>query len=198
MKTILILLCLFCVSALGQTFNVVTANIGSINGAGAAPAGCTTLAHDAMAESGTGPAAQVGQYCKDWGIQFTAGSSFTVCAVDLVLRALGSPTFTVRADLWSDNGADLPLALLGSSSTLDASTLGATFTTNNFTGLSVALTSGTKYWVVCHASASDPSHSVEWSDGNTYNFKEAYKCPDDWVVQGGGLYAYRFNLYSAP
>ncbi len=38
MKTLLSFLCALCVSALGQTFNVATANVGSINGAGA-PAG---------------------------------------------------------------------------------------------------------------------------------------------------------------
>lgn len=99
------------------------------------------------------------------GSSFTAGSSYTIRRVELLLYRLGSPTFTFTVSIYADSGGvPTGAALCTSTETFDSSTLGttaATVTANFSTG--TALTSGTKYHIVLDSSAvGDGSNDVRW------------------------------------
>jgi hypothetical protein len=89
-----------------------------------------------------------------FGQQFIPSVSGNIAEVHLNLYKSGSPSGNVWAELWSDNGSNLPNAQLGTNSdtvstaSITGSDVGTsqeiTFTFTN----GPAMTSGTKYWIV--------------------------------------------------
>jgi hypothetical protein len=99
-------------------------------------------------------------------VKFTASASYTCTSIALNLYKAGSPTFNVKAAIWTDV-ASAPGALVGTESNAIAS---STFTTSEaiytFTGVSATLVSGTSYWVV-----------VRESDGAAYSGSNYVQVP---------------------
>lgn len=118
-----------------------------------APASCSTLK-----DSNTGTSGHdwyvIGNYTNNTyrATKFTAGSSYSVCKIELLLGKLGAtglPTGNIFANIYSDSGS-APSSMLATSSAVDSSTLAALGSSNyvSFTFASpVALTSGTVYWI---------------------------------------------------
>ena len=89
------------------------------------------------------------------GFSFSVSNSATACAIQFLLKyGQGSPTATLKFQLWSDN-SDKPGSLLSeSTATLDTSTV--TNTTPQYYELPITLlsvTTNTQYWIVSKASA---------------------------------------------
>lgn len=122
------------------------------------------------------------------GWQFTAGSNYTLCMTRLRLKKTGSPTFTVKAYIYT-NSAGAPGTQVGTeSAAFSVSTLTTTEADADFTGMSAALTSGTVYWIVLVATGApndftnflsvaqiSGSHNTKmsatgsgWTDQNTF------------------------------
>lgn len=99
------------------------------------------------------------------GCLITAGSDYTCCGWSARLdNNSTSPTFSVYASIWSDTGTN-PTASLAESSALDSATITSSYDWYKFT-LSVALTSGTGYWLVLRCSATDASNYIRWRYDN--------------------------------
>jgi hypothetical protein len=98
------------------------------------------------------------------GTYFVAGSSYNITRVDLALKKVGSPTFTVTVEI-RGNTANAPGTVLATSSTtISASTLTTGELPYTFDIPSTALTSGTTYWVVVKLSTfQDYSNYIQWS-----------------------------------
>lgn len=87
------------------------------------------------------------------------GSAFTgndknITTAELYLSRTGSPTGTMRVDIYSDDGTGLsPDTLLASSDTIDPGTVSTSFELVEFEftgGDIITLSSGTTYWVVAY------------------------------------------------
>jgi hypothetical protein len=97
--------------------------------------------------------------------KFEAAESVTICALDLALAKVGSPTFGMKVSIYSHNvGTDYPDTKLSDDSD---SVLSSSLTTSEadtaFSNFSVALTAGTTYWIVLEADAiGDVSNHVLW------------------------------------
>jgi hypothetical protein len=99
--------------------------------------------------------------------KFQAAESVTICALDLALNKVGSPTFGLKVSIYSHNaGTDYPDAKISDDSD---SVLASTLPTTDdgvdtaFSNFSVALTAGTTYWIVLEADAiGDSSNHVLW------------------------------------
>lgn len=102
------------------------------------------------------------KYC---GGGFVAGSSYTLTSVDVYLAKLGSPSFTISCEIWSQSGTD-PSAKISTgtsnsfNATSDLTTSEAAYT---FTGMTASITSGTTYYImlICSSTA-DVSNNVLW------------------------------------
>lgn len=82
--------------------------------------------------------------------QFTAGSSYSVSQVTLQLEKVGAPTGTITVSIFNDNGSNnVGASDLGDSGTLNTASLTTSYLSYTFVwSTPVALTSGTKYWIV--------------------------------------------------
>jgi len=94
---------------------------------------------------------------------FTAVNSFTVTQAVLRLSRTGSPTFNVDVRIYTDNAGN-PGTLIGTGSgTVAASSVATSESDVMFTGLSAAITAGTKYHIVIHCSATqNSSNDLLW------------------------------------
>lgn len=131
------------------------------------------------------------------GGQFTAGSSYTLCAVTLRLRKVGTPTFTLNAKIYTNN-AGSPGTLVGTgSNNFSISSLTTSDGDAAFTGLSASLTSGTVYWIVIQSTGSPNDFSdygiVSGAFGST-TFRQSAN-GTTWS-NGAGSIAIRFTSYS--
>lgn len=131
------------------------------------------------------------------GGQFTAGSSYTLCAVTLRLRKVGTPTFTLNAKIYTNN-AGSPGTLVGTgSNNFSISSLTTSDGDASFTGLSASLTSGTVYWIVIQSTGSPNDFSnygiVSGAFGAT-TFRQSAN-GTTWS-NGAGSIAIRFTSYS--
>ena len=100
------------------------------------------------------------------GDSFVAGSSYTVCAVEIQAYKVNSPTFLIKAAIFTDSSGS-PGSLIGTASgTLDTSTITATTTGEKYTltGLSADVTSGTTYWVVLYYVSGPHNYYVDYID----------------------------------
>lgn len=138
----------------------------------------------------------------DWlASSFTASNTYTLHRVDVVLYKTGSPTWTMKAYIYADLTNSPFGGLLGTpSGNVSASTVtgtdNASASTNSFTGLSVSMVSGTKYWVVLGSTGSphDFANYINWlkyggtggasdiiyksSDGSSWSMADNFeKCP---------------------
>lgn len=131
---------------------------------------------------------------------FTAGSSYTLCALDVKLSKTGSPTFNLRAAIYSDGTG--PSALVGTASAdVSASTVGSSIGTVSFTGLNASITSGSVYWVVIYYASGALNHYADYvgyrirsGSGSQYSYKAATG-PSSWT-QLGQYNAANFKSYS--
>lgn len=121
---------------------------------GGAAASCTTVQTPTENGGTTVSYANDNTVNRYYATRFVAESTDTICAIDVYLKKNGTPsdTMTITVHIYSDAYSDpthLPDASLGSSSTtIYAKDLTTDEAAYKFTGLSVALTSGTHYWVV--------------------------------------------------
>jgi hypothetical protein len=95
---------------------------------------------------------------------WTAGSSYTIRRVVVLLYTAGSPTFDVQVQIQGDSaGAPSGTALCTSTTTINAATLTGTATAYNFDfAVGTAITSGTKYHIVTTSSTlGDASNYVK-------------------------------------
>jgi hypothetical protein len=97
--------------------------------------------------------------------EFTPGSSFTVTAVDLWMREIGTPAAGTITVAIYDTSSNLPNAQVGTASaTIDRTTFPTSDTPTLFTGISAAVTSGTKYWIVVISSTADSGVPLIWTN----------------------------------
>ena len=105
MKTLLTLLCVLYVSALGQTFNVTTANVGSINGAGGAPAVSYLIQQDfegtGYDNSETWTPEGTGTADPDSVSPALVGSQSLKLTESATYINVTSPTFASKSEVWS-------------------------------------------------------------------------------------------------
>ena len=143
----------------------------------AAPGGC--LGNDTKKDSEeTGEAAiyNIGQYDADKYVatRFQAGSTYVMCRVELELRDdIGDPAYNLTVYIYDDAAGPHPdtAPISGqdsTSDTVDAVAVTGSTSDISFTGLSVAITSGSYYWIVVMADTPDASHNAGWVRG-TYN-----------------------------
>ncbi len=125
--------------------------------------GCTTSAdvlngtNNQSVPLGSGSGTTYGAF------SFTAGSSYTLCAVQIPLKKTGTPSYTLAAYVYSDS-SNAPSSLIGTgSASINTSTLTTSYTNITFTGLSAALTSSTQYWIVI-VSTSAPNDSTNFAN----------------------------------
>lgn len=132
-------------------------------------AACSTKAANTVSAGDGAALPTLGRYSGNWyfASTFTAGSSFTVCAISANLAAVGSPTQTITASIWSDNSGTPDAQVGTASATVDASGLSGSQTTVQFTGVSASLTSGTTYWVVLGVGANNSSNYINWYTNET-------------------------------
>ena len=132
--------------------------------------------------------------------EFVANGNYTVCAVDLYLAAIGSPTFNITAYIYSHDAVESdPDAQIGTGSdSIDSSTLGGTDTAVKFENMDATLVSGTTYWLVTYCDGADISNYVNWS----YDLSgavELMKYDDDgsgtWILIGDTT-TFRYVIYS--
>jgi hypothetical protein len=95
---------------------------------------------------------------------FVASQSYTLDRVDIMLSRMGSPTYDITCELWSNGTGDRPGTLLDTSTTtinaLMITDYGAMF---SYEGFTYSLTSGTSYHIVIRASTvGDWSNNIQW------------------------------------
>lgn len=100
---------------------------------------------------------------------FVPTASYTICKVVLNLRKTGSPTYHLKAGIYSNTGSfvnDYPNALIGTASD---DFLVSVLTTSNadydFVNMSASVTSGTEYHLVVWATDS-PSDNTNYARAN--------------------------------
>jgi hypothetical protein len=100
------------------------------------------------------------------GTSWTTGSAYTIRRIAVKLFKVGSPTFTLTAEIHADNGSGLPSGtpLCTSSTVVDSSTLtGSAVTTYFDFDTGSALSDTTKYHIVLDSSAiGDESNYVRY------------------------------------
>lgn len=160
--------------------------------------GCTT-ARDTINGTTTGSGNTQGyRYAAQ---RFTAGASVTICRAVLRLARDAGVTGTLTVRLYSHNatGNGTPNTSLGSG-TLSIGGLGTTEGDGEITGLSVALTSGTIYWVVID----DPTNGGNFSGGTIWYWEAASAVANNMVYSSDGTTwtelnnntRFKFILYS--
>jgi hypothetical protein len=167
--------------------------------AGGGGGGCTT-SQDSIAGATTGSIST--QNTKYIGQRFTAGGSYTACKVVLRAEKGGAPAGNVECHLYSHNsaGSGTPNASLGSASKAFASIPAAGEADVEFTGLSVALTNATVYWVVVFDTAGGAfgGDGLIWyweSSGAVTNNNVLSSDGSSWSELGNNT-RFKFTVYS--
>lgn len=122
--------------------------------------GCTTE-QDGDDDTGAANWRSINYDTNDWiGAHFTAGASYTACAIKLRLKKYGSPTFKIRAAIYTNNTespcnvVNCPGTIVGTASEeFDVSVLTTSEALYTLTGMSAALTNTTVYWLVLYYSS---------------------------------------------
>jgi len=147
-RFILTLLCFlaFCVNTQAQML------VGCVGGGVSAAVSCTTVQTPTETGETTTTYSNVSSTQRMVATRFVAAADSTICAIDLYLSKIGTPsdTMTIVAHIYSDNGGtpQLPSSSLGNSTTtIYGKDLGEEAAVK-FSGLSVPLTTGTSYWIV--------------------------------------------------
>lgn len=171
MKPFFIVLALLCAFPLQADRRASLIARGGGSGGGGGGGGCTT-ARDTVGTTSTGTFPFGGSSARQLAAvgPFTAAASTTICRIDIPLWKSGSPTFTMTAVIYTDNGmGTAPGTQVGTASgNVSASGLSTSEpgTWVSFTGASCSITSGTQYWVVVTTSAQDGQ--VEWPHSGSF------------------------------
>jgi len=112
-----------------------------------------------------------------------AGSSYSLTRLDLNLEKNGSPTGVITVKIYnSTNGTvatGTPSTLLGTSNTINASSLTTGFVQTSFLfSTPVSITSGTGYFVAINYSIINASNYVIWGDDSTIHTSCYYESAD--------------------
>lgn len=135
------------------------------------------------------------------GSSFTAAASYSVSKATVRLQKTGAPSFTMVARIYSDTGGSGPGTQIGADSveTLSATTVTASYANYDFTWSSpIALTNGTRYWLVMFVSANgDNSNYCQWA-GNPSGTESQYAYQGvSWVQVQAGMDG-TATLFSSP
>lgn len=117
-------------------------------------ASCTTSSNQANSQIGVS---------YNWkASKFAASKTTTVCAIELALRKVGSPSFNIRVSVYGSTGTEPDESnIISQSSYSAANNLTTSYVYTSFT-VSAAITSASEYWIVIQASAAgDGSNNVE-------------------------------------
>ena len=131
--------------------------------------------------------------------QFTASADYTVCRVQAFLSMTNGYTGDVSMEIWSDSGANLPAAKIGTASqTYAASTLSTNFNSGfYFDGINATLTNGALYWLVLRGSVTGSSTvHVRWARSSVSSLiKNGDSTGTTWQSEATGRTS-RYILYS--
>lgn len=133
-------------------------------------------------------------------LPFTAGSSYTLCALDVALRKVGSPVFNVAAAIYTNSGP-APGALVGTASTpIAASTATGSYAAVHFSGLSASIVSGTSYYIVVYYTSGTTGYFANYLDlgvasGVSSDYVYISPAAISWT-QGSAYYKSDFKAYS--
>lgn len=171
--------------------------IPAVQAGGGGGGGCTTTADT---YTGTTVSTSDCGGSKYVATTFLAGSSYTVCkAIVRMKTASGTgSSYTMTCAIYSNNGGTTyPSAIVGTGSgTINANTVNAVEADITFTGMSAALSSGTRYWVVVISASEFNSTPAGWaamSQTQTHGVVvssdgSAWSDVDDFSVQKFTLY----------
>lgn len=138
------------------------------------------------------------------GVHFTTTAAYTVCKVTVPIKKVGSPTFNIRARIFSDAGGspNYPNAGMGTASDpIAASSLSTTTADVAFTGMSAILSDATVYWVVLYVDAAgDASNYVAWDYEADTGVTAVGESPDgvagNWSNSISNNIKFKFQAYS--
>lgn len=113
--------------------------------------------------------------------QFSIASNATITAVSAYIETVGSPSAgTLVPHIYSDTGSNVPNVSLAVGTAFSGITGSYTFIS---TPLTLAITAGTKYWLVLsRTDANNTSNYFNWSISSTSGGKDA--------IQDGGTLAW--------
>jgi len=134
-------------------------------------------------------------------VQFVPSVTASCNQIDLDLKKIGTPSGNVKVKLYSDN-SDAPNIQIGDvSNNVACSGISTSFTYIPFTlSTPIALTSGTKYWIVldCDYSIST-DNNIGWSIDNTtpgYGYKGYGRWNGaSWTIIAGTSWVFNFKEY---
>jgi len=130
-------------------------------------ASCSTIQQSFSTEDVTANALGQAAATVYIGQQITANASYNVCKIVVKLMKGGTGQ-NVTASIYSDDSSDGPNASLGSCGTVLAADISdVAFEEETFTCSPViALTSGTKYWIVLNTSGWNFTNYIQWQRGD--------------------------------
>lgn len=103
----------------------------------------------------------------EMGTTFTSSESFDLVKMNLRLRAFGSPTGNMTANIYTLNGSNEPDTLLATSDSVDISTLTGSYAWVEFAfSTPISLTATNQYYVVIEDIPTDASNYVQWASNN--------------------------------
>jgi hypothetical protein len=199
MKTLVAFLIACCLPTWAQTFNVASANIGSINGSGAAPpVECSTSTDSELISHYVDNNAGVLSYTIWRAQQFTNDNAATLTGVFLYVADLGADAGSLRVSIYSDDGSDKPgteyaatqVTTLNSAVPDSGSEVWFEF------GSTLAISVDVKYWIVVRSVG--PGDNAWWYDtGGLYGGGLATFSTDAGVTwdTGAALFDYSFRLW---
>ena len=142
-----------------KAYGVSATNTSSTFATASMASACTTVA-DSFTGAFTGDYANEGRYAAYYAFKFTAASTYTACSISLGARKSGAPAQTFWAGIYTDSSGN-PGTLVGTHSTsIGAAAFGTSLGAVNFPGVSASISSGTAYWIVVRASATDVSNYI--------------------------------------
>jgi hypothetical protein len=148
--------------------------------------------------------------------QFTPGGNYSADYATLWVKKVGTPNGSITVELWTDDGADKPNAIIGAITATDNSTA-LTWISQmvkfDWTG-TTSLTSGTKYFIVMYGHASDDATNhwavgvnstvgsdvvLDSADGSTWaaaTVSPYFRVVDADVPRTAHFFEYRSQLYA--
>lgn len=166
-----------------------------------APAGCDTLRDSATTASSASTTCFNTSSRYYVAQRFTASASYSACKARFYCSLTGSISASLYAQLWSATGTPEPDTLLGESASGTAvSSLPASEDAVDFSLPSVALTSGTTYFLALRITAfGDASNNVKWyrySIGTLTNSIMHGSAVPVWSLESSARQS-RYALYSS-
>lgn len=188
---------LLCASPAIAGMTLVAPPAGALTAGGGASCTTAQLGYTAASDGTLGLAAFTSTLWK--ASYFVADGTYTVCAMDFYLEAVGSPTQTLVACIYSHDGANNePDTVVGSCSDgVDSTGLPGTETVVSFPNMSASITNAGSYWAVIYADAADASNNISVHRRSGATPRIAYD--DDglntWSIESTGV-VLKMQLYS--